>query len=195
MWRLRLKPATAGGPYSRGQVCAGPAREHNTPDMLDLVCGRRLVFQSRLTRDDLMTRLERQVAPPWLFARDKGAHLFDGSVADGRFQMMRSERGRNSFRPVISGAVTSGAHGARVDVRLQLHPVVMGICAFVLLVGAMAGAIAIPEYVATGASPGMVFVLGLAAVLTAFAIAAVMEARKATRMLAALFEAEPEAKP
>ena len=161
--------------------------------MLDLVFGRRLVFDSPLTREDLVTRLERQVAPPRLGTRDRGPQLFDGSVADGRFQMMRSVHGRNSFRPVISGAVTSRGHGARVDLRLQLHPVVMGICAFVLLVGAMAGALAIPEYVATGASPGMVFVLGVAAVLTAFAIAAVMEARKATRMLAALFEAEPEA--
>lgn len=159
--------------------------------MLDLVFGRRLVFETRLTRDDLMTRLQREVAPRRLFTRDKGPQLFDGSVADGRFQMMRSVRGRNSFRPVISGAVTSSGHGARVDVRLQLHPVVVGVCAFMLLVGAMAGSIAIREYVATGGSPGLVFVLGLAAVFTAFAAAAAMEARKATRMLAALFEAEP----
>ena len=158
---------------------------------MDLVFGRRLVFVSSLTREDLVTRLEQQVAPPRLFSTEKGPQPFEGTVAEGRFQMMRSVRGRNSFRPVISGAVTSSGHGARVDVRLQLHPLVMGICAFVLLIGAMAGSIAIPEYVATGGSPGLVFVLGLAAVFTVFAIAAAMEARKATRMLAALFEAEP----
>lgn len=189
---MGLKPATVGGPYSLGQVCAGPGREHNTADMLDLVFGRRLVFESPLTREDLVTRLEQQVAPPRLLSTERGPQLFEGSVAEGRFQMMRSARGRNSFRPVISGEVSSMAPGARVDVRLGLHPAVIGVCGILLLAGALAGSIAIPEYVATGASPGMAFVLGLAAVFSAFAIAAAMEARKATRLLAALFEAEPE---
>ena len=190
---MGLKPATAGGPYPLAQVCAGLCEGHNTADMLDLIFGRRLVFETPLTREDLVTRLEQQVAPPRLFSTEKGPQLFEGTVAEGRFQMMRSVRGRNSFRPVISGEVSSLTPGARVDVRLGLHPVAIGVCGILLLVGALAGSIAIPEYVATGASPSMVFVLGLAAVLTAFAIAAVREARKATRMLAALFEAEPEA--
>ena len=161
--------------------------------MFDLVFGRRLVFQSPLAAADLVARLQREVAPPRLFSTNKGSQLFEGTVADGRFQMMRSVRGRNSFRPVISGAVSPAAEGTRVDVRLQLHPVVMGLCAVFLLVGAMVAAITIPEYLATGWSPGLVFVLPLGAVLTAFAISAVMEARKATGMLAALFEAEPAA--
>jgi hypothetical protein len=160
-------------------------------DMLDLVFGRRLVFESALTREDLMTRLQQQVASPRLFSSEKGPQLFEGTVAEGRFRLMRSVRGRNSFRPVISGTVSSASPGARVDVRLGLHPAVIGVCAILLLVGAMAAAITIPEYMATGASPGMIFVLALAAVFIAFAIAAAVEARKATRMLAALFEAEP----
>lgn len=159
--------------------------------MLDLVFGRRLVFQSTLTREDLMTRLEQQVAPPRLLSSQKGPHPFEGTVANGGFRMMRSVRGRNSFRPVISGSMASAAHGTRVDARLQLHPIVLALCAIVLLVGAMVASIAIPEYVATGSSPGIVFVLALAAVFTAFAIAAAVEARKATRMLATLFVAEP----
>lgn len=160
--------------------------------VIDLVVGRRLVFQSPLTREDLVTRLEQQVVPPRLFSSEKGPQRFEGTVADGRFRMMRSVRGRNSFRPVIAGAVTSSTTGARVDVRLQLHPIAVGLCAMLPVVGAMAASSAVPEYLATGESPGMIFVLALAAVFTAFAIAAAVEARTATRMLAALFEAEPE---
>jgi hypothetical protein len=166
-------------------------RGHNTAEMIDLVFGRRLTFHTPLTPGDLTTRLEREVAQPRLLSSARGTQLFEGSVADGRFRMMRSVRGRNSFRPVISGAVSSGERGTRVDVRLQLHPVVMVFCGAVLLVGAMIGSIAIPEYLATGASPALIFMLGLAAVVTAFAIAAALEARKATLMLAALFGVEP----
>jgi hypothetical protein len=161
--------------------------------MIDLVFGRRLVFQSPLATADLIARLQREVAPPRLFSTNKGSHLFEGTVADGRFQMMRSVRGRNSFRPVISGAVSPAANGARVDVRLRLHPVVTGLCAVFLLVGGTVASIAIPEYVETGSSPGMVFMLALAAVFTLFAISAGVEARKARGMLVALFEAEPAA--
>jgi hypothetical protein len=159
--------------------------------MIDLVFGRRLLFHSLLSTEDLTRRLQREVAPPRLFSRARGTQLFEGTVADGRFRMMRSVRGRNSFRPVISGTLSSGEPGTRVDVRLQLHPVVMVFCGAVLLVGAMIGSIAIPEYLATGSSPALIFLLGLAAVFTAFAIAAALEARKATRMLAALFGVKP----
>lgn len=179
-------------PYLSMQVRAGAPRRQNTPAMLDLVFGRRLVFESPLAPEDLVTRLAQQVAAPRLFSREKGPQLFEGTIAEGRFRIMRSVRGRNSFRPVISGAVTAGGGGARVDVRLRLHPIVLGLCAILLLVNAMAVAIAIPEYLATGTSQGMVLMFGLAAVFTAFAMAAVMEARKATRMLAALFQARPE---
>jgi hypothetical protein len=123
----------------------------------------------------------------------EGIAAFEGTVADGRFRMMRPVRGRRSFRPVISGAVTSAARGACVDVRLQLHPMVMELCGVVLLVAKLAAAIAIPECLATGESPGMVLVLALAAMFTVFAVAGAVEARKATRMLAVLFEAEPRA--
>jgi hypothetical protein len=164
---------------------------HNTVAMIDLVFGRRLVFRSPLTREDLMTRLEQQVAPPRHFSSARGPHRFEGTVADGGFRMMRSVRGRNSFRPVISGVVTSGVRGARVDVRLQLAPVVLLICVLLLLIGSTVASIAIPEYLTTGSSPGLLFVIGMAGVYVAFAIVAAVEARTATRMLAALFEAEP----
>lgn len=170
------------------QVRAGDGRRHNTADMIDLVFGRRLMFESPLAAADLVARLQREVAPPRLFSTPEASQSFEGTFADGRFRMMRSVRGRNSFRPVISGAVTSGARGTRVDVRLQLHPIVMGLCAIVLLAGATAASIAIPEYLATGSSPGLLVVLALAVVFTAFAITAAVEARKATRMLAAVFE-------
>jgi hypothetical protein len=178
-------------PYPPVQVRPGGSRQHNTAAMLDLIFGRRLVFESPLTREDLMTRLAQQVAPPRLLSREKGPQLFEGTIAEGRFRMMRSVRGRNSFRPVISGAVTAGTGGARLDVRLQLHPIVVVICAVLLLIGGLIASIAIPEYLTTGSSPGLLFVIGITGVYVAFAIATAVEARRATRMLAALFAAEP----
>lgn len=159
--------------------------------MIDLVFGRRLTFHSPLTSEDLAARLGREVAPPTLFPRSKGPQAFEGTVADGRFRMMRSVRGRNSFRSLISGTVSPGGRGARVDVRLQLHPAVLIFCALFLLVAAAIASIAIPEFLATGSSPGLIFVIAVTLVFVLFAIVATVEARKATRMLAALFESQP----
>jgi hypothetical protein len=69
--------------------------------------------------------------------------------------------------------------------------VVLVICVLLLLIGSTIASIAIPEYLTTGSSPGLLFVIGMAGVYVAFAIVAAVEARTATRMLAALFEAEP----
>ena len=159
--------------------------------MIDLVFGRRLTFQSPLARDAVEARLQTEIAPPRFFSRGDPTHQFEGTFAEGRFRIVRQVRGRHSFRSVVSGTVSSGARGARVDVRLQLHPAVLIICAIIVMFGGLIASIAVPEYLSTGSSPALVFVLGLAGVFVAFAIVAAVEARKAIRMLAALFETKP----
>ena len=161
--------------------------------MIDLVFGRRLIFQSPLGQETLATRLQQEIAPPRLFPSETRPQPFEGTFTDGHFRMMRQVRGRNSFRSVISGVVSPGEKGARIDVRLQLHPVVMAVCSLFLLVAVMIAAVAIPEYLATGSSPGLLFVIAATVVFALFAISAAAEARKATRMLVQLFDAQPGA--
>lgn len=157
--------------------------------------GRRLVFDSPLTPDQATERLRQQVTPPaWKLVEDR-PQLFEGTFENGRFQMVRLVRGRNSFRPVIEGTLQPGNRGTRIDVRMKLHPLVVVFCGVFLAFGAMVAAVAIPEWLAASTTPAPVWLfLGLAAaVAAAFLAAPGIEARTATRMLQDLFEAEPSA--
>jgi hypothetical protein len=161
--------------------------------MLDLVFrGRALVFETALGVDEVTRRLAREVVPPkWQF-RETRTQLFEGTFSDGRFHMVRLVRGRNSFRPLIDGSVTPGSKGARVDVVLRLHPLVLGLCAVLFAVGALVATVAGAESLTTGTtSPGWLFSGALVLVFLVFLVATVVEARTATRLLATLFEAAP----
>ena len=160
--------------------------------MIDLIRGRELVFESPLSREDVTARLRREIAEPAYRPFETPANLFTGTFADDRFRMMRLVRGRNSLRPVISGRVSSGTRGARIDARLQLHPAVLVLLAIVFLIGTGVASIAVPEFLRSRQpSVSIGFVLFMAWIFVAFAIAAAVEARRATRMLAGLFETKP----
>lgn len=163
----------------------------NVAGMIDLVFGRRLIFESPLGQEAVATRLQQEIAPPRMFPSETRPQQFEGTFMDGRFRMMRQVRGRNSFRSVISGVVSPGDRGARIDVRLQLHPVVTVVCSLFLLAAVAIASVAIPEYLTTGSSPGMLFVIAATVVFGLFAISAAAEARKSTRMLVELFGAQP----
>lgn len=161
--------------------------------MLDLLFrGRALVFETELGVDEIARRLAREVVPPkWQF-RETRTQMFEGTFSDGRFHMVRLVRGRNSFRPMIDGSVKAGPKGARVDVVLRLHPLVLGLCAVLLAVGALVATVAVAESLtARTLSPGALVGAAFMLVFVVFLVAAVVEARTATRLLARLFEAEP----
>lgn len=160
--------------------------------MIDLIRGRYLVFESALSGDEVTARLRREIAAPGYHVFENRTNLFEGTFTDDRFRMVRLVRGRNSLRPVITGGVSSGTRGARIDVQLQLHPAVVVLCGILLLAGGAVASIAVPEFLRSGEpSVQLGFVVGMALIFLVFALAAVGEARRATRMLAGLFGTEP----
>ena len=150
------------------------------------------MFESPLSREQVTARLGREIAAPEYRPFENRPQLFEGTFADGRFRMVRLSRGRNSLRPMISGELSSGVRGARVDVRLWLHPGVLAAFAIVFLVGGAAASIAVPDYLRSR-QPSVP--LGIAALIAwmfvGFTIGATVEARRATRLLARFFETEP----
>ena len=148
--------------------------------MLELLYpGRTVVLESPLSVEDVTRRLQRDDSP------------FEGTFSNGRFQMMRRVRGRNSFRPMMEGQVSRGSAGTRLEVRMRLHPLILGVGAvFALLAGTIA-AVAAPEIPVLRASPVTVRLLAMAAVAFIFAALGSVEARTATRLLANLTEAQP----
>jgi hypothetical protein len=138
--------------------------------------GRAVVLESPLGVEELRRRLERE---------------FDGTVADGRFSMMRRTRGRNSFRSVVEGQIVPDAGGARLNVRLRLHPLILAFGFLFALIAGTIAAVAAPEIPVVGRSPLLVRVLAMAAVVLLFALLAHIEARRATRLLSKAAEAEP----
>lgn len=70
--------------------------------MLDLFFpGRNVAFESALALEEVTHRLEQEITAPASPLFDRRPQLFQGSFVEGRFQMMRMVKGRNSFNPVI----------------------------------------------------------------------------------------------
>ena len=59
---------------------------------------------------------------------------FVGDVTGGSFRIMRASRGRNSFRPLIRGAVAPSMNGSEVTGTAALHAVVTGFMGVLLAV-------------------------------------------------------------
>jgi len=158
-----------------------------------LINGRKLVFESALSHAEVTSRLQRELAPPkWELIESKKKELFEGTFADGRFRMGRMVRGRNSFRTMIEGQLSPTAAGTRIDATLRLHPVVLILCAAMALFWALVAWLAVSEYFKTGEASGPLYIsVGAFGVFCIFMIATISEARRATRLLSELFEAQP----
>jgi hypothetical protein len=138
--------------------------------------GRSIAFDSPLDVNELTRRL---------------GQAFDGTVADGRFRLMRRVRGRNSFRSVVEGQLLPGSGGSRLNVRLRLHPLILAFGAVFALIAGTVAALASPDIPVVGGSPLLVRVLAMAAVAFVFALLGSIEARTSTRLLASVTEANP----
>lgn len=158
-----------------------------------LISGRKLVFESALSHAEVTSRLQREVAPPkWELIESTKKELFEGTFAGGRFSMGRMVRGRNSFRTMIDGQLSATAMGTRIDATLRLHPLVVVLSIAMVLFWAMVAWLAVTEYLKTGKASGPLYIsAGAFAVFCIFMIAAVAEARRATRLLTELFQAQP----
>jgi hypothetical protein len=141
-----------------------------------LYSGRSITLVSPLGVEALTRRLEQ---------------AFDGTFVNGRVDMMRRTRGRNSFRMVLEGDMSPAASGSRLDLRLRLHRVILVAGALFALIAGTIAAIAAPEIPFVGGSPLLARVLAMTAVAVAFAVLASVEARIAIRLLSAVAEATP----
>jgi hypothetical protein len=161
--------------------------------MMDLLFrGRRLAFESPLSREEVTRRLQREVAPPAWTWYEQRPQLFEGTFADDRFRMVRLVRGRNSFRPVIEGRLLPGRNGVRIEVQLKLHPLVLILCGLLVVVGGSIAVLVASELSTTRQVPPQVsFVVWMAVVFSVFLVVTLLEARKAARLLADVFESEP----
>jgi len=161
--------------------------------MIDLVFrGRTLVFESALSREEVTERLRREVAPATWQRRETRSHLFEGTFADDRFHLIRTVRGRNSFRPIIEGQLVPQPNGVRIDVRLRLHPAILIVCGILFTTGAAVAAIAVSEFLSTRQrSPQLFVTVLMTLVFSIFLIAPGVEARKSTQLLSDLFESKP----
>ena len=158
--------------------------------MLDLVFGgRSLVFASPLSLEEVTTRLQREIVPPTIRAEwrrpmewrmfDKRPQSFIGTFADGRFHMVRLERGRGSVRPWIDGRLSRTVNGCLAEVRLKMPALAIGAYLPFMVLGVLA-----------------LFTIGVLAlagllILLAPVIVWNSEAQKATALLADLFESQP----
>ena len=145
--------------------------------MLDLLFGgRRLIFKSGLSVEEATARLQREIAEPKRRIVENPPQSFIGTLADGRFHVARVQRGRRSSL-WIDGTLSRGAIGCHVDVRLKMPVFAVAACLPVMAFGL---------FFALGffLLPGLVLVL-------APVVIPITEARKATRLLATLFEAAP----
>lgn len=156
--------------------------------------GRRLVIDSPLSVEEVTQRLGREVAPRAmeLRFREPRQQRFEGTFADGQFSFVRLVRGRNSFRPWMKGRLTRGPAGTRVDVHLQLHPLVLVLGLFFAVVASTVAALAAPDLPVVTTSPLTARVLAMAAVVFVFAALGTVEARTSTRLLRTVVGATPD---
>lgn len=160
--------------------------------MFDLLFpGRTVAFESSLAVEEVTRRLEQEItAPAWALI-DRPTQLFQGSFADGRFQMMRTVKGRNSFNPVIRGQLARAAGGTRVEAQLQLHPLVLGFLAIFTVIASRIASIAATEFLTM---PGAEVAGGLGALVLLvmlFAALANLEAGKTLKLLSGVLGAQP----
>ena len=152
--------------------------------------GRRVVLDSGLSLAEVTSRLEKEVTPPatpWF--RDTRTQLFEGTFANGRFEMARLVKGRDSFRPMLYGQLSATPGGTRIEIRMQLHILVLvvglAISSFAGMIGSWA-AYPIPV-IGPLSLLWQLLVMGLFALL--FASLANIEVRKAIRLLEGLLDA------
>ena len=95
--------------------------------MISLFPYRQLVFESPLSKEEIIRRLILEVASRrwgWQWS-ERRTEKFEGAVSAEGFRISRIIRYRNSFLPVIHGHFCPLARGVRVEVTMRLHIAVL----------------------------------------------------------------------
>jgi hypothetical protein len=162
--------------------------------MIPLLPYTQLVFESPLSKEEVVRRLTLEVASRrwgWgLFERR--TELFEGEVSEGGFRISRIIRYRNSFLPVIHGRFSPLVKGVRIDITMRLHVAVL-IFSIVWLSAVGFGALAFAsQFLSTGKiEGGMLIPLGM--LLFFYLMVTIgfgVEANKASKLLSGIFEGD-----
>jgi hypothetical protein len=87
----------------------------------------RLTIETVLSIEEARRRLADAIEPKrlvrWPFSAP--TKPFQGLITGDRFEMSRIIGYRNSFLPQITGQIRQGYQGAAIDLKLQMHPLVL----------------------------------------------------------------------
>ena len=106
-----------------------------------------VTYRSPLSCEAAVQKLSEAVGPPQValasyFTADP--RPYNGTVKGTEFKILRTVKGRNSFRPVISGVIVPDSTGSVIAVKMRLHLsviiVIIAWCSFVLYAGLMIAA-------------------------------------------------------
>ena len=81
-------------------------------------------FQTALTMDEIVKRMENNIEPKKLFKFLGGEKIFQGSFSESGFQISRRIKYNNSFLPVIKGCFSQKQNRIDVNIKMTLHPIV-----------------------------------------------------------------------
>ena len=162
--------------------------------MIPLLPYKRLVFQSSLSREEIIRRLTIEVAScgsgGWLFERR--TQDFEGLVSDEGFKISRVIRYRNSFLPIVEGKFSPIVNGVRIDVTMRLHFAVL-LFSIVWLSGVGFGVLTVVKHlISTGRFDSVIFIpfgmllFGYLLITLGFGI----EANKSSDLLNDIFESD-----
>jgi hypothetical protein len=82
----------------------------------------------------VVNRLSTEVEPEKLFDLNmfRKHKIFAGKVWDSGFKVSRIISGRNSFKPIITGKFEPISSGTIIDIKMSLHPLVIGFIGWIL---------------------------------------------------------------
>ncbi|MEO5775713.1 MAG: hypothetical protein ABIQ27_02340 [Flavobacterium sp.] len=81
-----------------------------------------LIYQSTLRSEELSAHLKNVIGVG--LKEDNYSTVYIGKVLPKRFEIKRVISYRNSFLPIISGEISDGINGTKVNVNMKLHPFV-----------------------------------------------------------------------
>jgi hypothetical protein len=137
-------------------------------------------------------RLSAAIAAPLSSNAYHEPRPFSGRFSGASFDVMRTSRGRNSFRPRIRGTIESATGGSRIHGTMQLHEMVVVFVGFIVLGPMWLFVQLILQSMETGQWDFRIFALPAAALglLAIMGFAFAFESRRAVRELTALLDGE-----
>ena len=97
-----------------------------------------ITYTTSLPETEVLRLLAENVEPPkFRFWGGKGGKDYEGEISGNKFNISRIISYRNSFLPRISGEVGKDALNTKVNVKMNLHPIVLVFVSIFFLFTAM----------------------------------------------------------